>query len=105
MGGTRYPDLDFYTGVAIRFFHVKNLYIKALTMKDPITFAVQMAKIYQATVDDITFDFNYGNPFPGNMDGIHLDGDCRFVSITNLKGSCYDDLVALNADDGYYGTY
>lgn len=98
-----YPGYDFYTGVAIRFFHVKNLMIQDLTVKDPVTFAVQMARVEQVTVENLIFDFNHGNPFPGNMDGVHLDGDCRFVSIRNLKGPCYDDMVALNADDGYYG--
>ena len=99
--GSRY--LNNYFGTAIRFFHVKNLYIKALTMRNPVTFAIQMAKIDQFTVDDLTFDFNDGNPFPGNMDGVHLDGGCRNGRITNLKGACYDDLVALNADDCYHG--
>lgn len=91
-----------YTGVTLRFFNVVNLTVRDLTVKDPITFAIQMANIHQATVDNIRFDFNDGNPWPVNMDGVHLDGGCRFVRITNLKGSCYDDMVALNADDGGY---
>lgn len=92
-----------YFGTALRFFHVTNLTLRELTVKDPVTFAIQMARIRQATVEDIRFDFNDGNPWPVNMDGVHLDGDCRFIRIANVKGSCYDDMVALNADDGYCG--
>jgi hypothetical protein len=33
------------------------------------------------------------------MDGIHLDGDCRFGKISNMRGATNDDLIALNADD------
>lgn len=33
---------------------------------------------------------------------IHINhGHCRRGRITNLFGTCYDDLLALNADDGY----
>jgi len=90
---------DEYLGVIMRFSYVKNLTIRNLTLKDPVTFCVQMAFVTQFTVEDITFDFNMGNPFPINMDGIHLDGGCKFGVIRNLKGTCYDDLVAINADD------
>jgi hypothetical protein len=37
------------------------------------------------------------------MDGIHLDGNCHYGVIRNLKGTCYDDLVALNAHEGSCG--
>jgi hypothetical protein len=37
------------------------------------------------------------------MDGVHLNGNCRFGRIANLKGATNDDMVALNADDGGSG--
>lgn len=37
------------------------------------------------------------------MDGVHFNGNCHFGSIRNLKGACYDDLVALNAHEGSRG--
>ena len=37
------------------------------------------------------------------MDGIHLDSGCRYGSIRNVRGTCYDDIVALNANDCYDG--
>lgn len=85
------------------FDQVKNLHLSGMTLKDPTIFAVTLSYVEQFTVDDITFDFNYGNPNATNMDGIHLNGGCRYGRITNLKGACYDDMVALNADEGRGG--
>ena len=51
------------------------------------------------TISDIVFDYQTVNPIAANMDGIHLDGYCRFGRISNLHGKTYDDLIALNADD------
>lgn len=90
-----------YLGIGMRFVNVRGLRLEGLTFKDPVTFCVQLALVTDFTVDDVTFDFNLGNPIPCNMDGIHVDGGCRFGRITNLRGATYDDLVALNADDSY----
>lgn len=92
-----------YNGFIFLFYNVKNLRISSLTLKDPITFAVTLDTVSYFTVDNIVFDFNYGNPLATNMDGIHIDGNCHFGTLTNLKGACYDDLVALNADEGSQG--
>ena len=99
--------LDFggkhYTGFGMLFFNVQNLKISNLTLKDPVNFALTLDVISYFTVEDITFDFNYGNPDALNMDGVHLDGHCHHGMIRNLKGACYDDLVAINAHEGYAG--
>ena len=92
-----------YGGLGFIFYNVKNLTISNMTLKDPVTFAVTLDTVSYFTVKDIIFDFNYGNPLATNMDGIHLDGNCHFGHIQNLKGACYDDLVALNADEGTRG--
>ena len=85
------------------FYNVKNFRISSLTLKDPVTYAVIFDRVSYFTVDNIIFDFNYGNPLATNMDGIHLNGNCHFGNIYNLKGACYDDLIALNADEGSQG--
>lgn len=86
-----------FLGVLIRFNNVRNLRIADLTLKDPESFAVQLANVEQFTVEGIDFDYNLRRP---NMDGIHLNGNCRYGRIANLKGTTNDDMVALNADDG-----
>ncbi len=86
-----------FLGVLIRFNNVRNLRIADLTLKDPESFAVQLGNIEQFTIENIGFDYNL---LRLNMDGIHLNGNCRFGRLANLKGTTNDDMVALNADDG-----
>jgi hypothetical protein len=68
-----------------------------------VNFTVTLDTVSYFTVEDIVFDFNHGNPDATNMDGIHVCGNCHFGHIRNLQGACYDDLVALNADEGTGG--
>lgn len=98
-----HPDHPDYIGFMFFFHNVKNFRFAHMTMKDPINFCLTLDKASYFTVEDITFDFNYGNPWAENMDGVHLDGNCHYGVIRNLKGACYDDLVALNSDEGSNG--
>ena len=90
-------------GVAMSFDHITRFVIRDLTVKNPVTFSMRMAYVTHFTVENIRFDQNLGNPTAENMDGIHIDGGCRFGLIHNVQGTCYDDIVAINADDGYDG--
>ena len=92
-------DPDRYLGICMRFLNVRNFTMRSLTFRNPVTFCTQFAKMTHFTVDDIVFDYTTWNPIRANMDGIHLDGYCRFGRISNLKGATNDDLVAINADD------
>ena len=92
-----------YSGFGMVFTNVKNFKLSNLTLKDPVNFAVTLDTASWFTVENITFDYNYGNPTAVNMDGIHVNGNCHNGTIRNQKGACYDDLVALNADEGTNG--
>lgn len=92
-----------YNGFGMLFYNVRNITIRSLTMKDPVTFAITLDKATYFTVEDIKFDFNFGNPIAGNMDGVHVNGNSHYGYIRNLMGTCHDDLVALNADEGTCG--
>lgn len=94
---------DAYHGTVMHFYKVTRLTVRDLTIKDPITYCVEMGYIKYFTVENINFDQNLGNPTAENMDGIHIDGGCQYGSIRNVQGTCYDDIVALNADDGCDG--
>jgi hypothetical protein len=90
---------DFFIGSVFLLMNVEDLRIEKLTVKDPEKFGIHIAACRRFTVDDITFDYNAKEP---NMDGVHLQGGCQHGSVTNIKGNTYDDMVALNADDGEY---
>jgi hypothetical protein len=85
------------------FRDVRRLRLANLTFKDTTTFACTLDTATYFTVENISFDFNDGNPTATNMDGIHLNGNCHYGVLRNLQGACYDDLVALNADEGSAG--
>ena len=92
-----------FNGFGMQFFNVKHFKLSNLTLKDPVNFAVTMDVVSYFTVENIVFDFNDGHPYPINMDGIHLDGNCHHGMLRKLQGNCYDDLVALNAHEGVAG--
>lgn len=92
-----------FCGYGMFFYNVTGLTLRDMTLKDPQRYAVTLATVSYFTVENIVFDFNKGNPYPINMDGIHLDGCCHYGVLRNLKGTCYDDLIALNAHEGSRG--
>lgn len=92
-----------YTGEGMLFYGVNNIKLSSLTLKDPVHWGISFDRVSYFTVEDLTFDYNLGNPMAINMDGVHLNGNCHFGTIRNLKGTCYDDLVALNAHEGSKG--
>lgn len=100
---TKEYDSRNYLGHAFFFYNVRNFRLSNMTFKDPANYAVMIDTGSYFTVENITFDFNYGNPIASNMDGIHLNGNCHYGLIRNLQGACYDDLVALNAHEGSGG--
>ncbi len=88
-----------YFGEIMRFVNISCFAMTGVTLKNPVTYAVHSAKMTNFTFADIDFDFNEGNPSPNNMDGLHFDGGCHLGRITNVRGACYDDLLAFNAED------
>ena len=96
-------DESRYIGHGMFFYNVRNFRIANLTLKDPVNYAVMIDTASYFTFENIVFDFNDGNPIASNMDGIHLNGNCHFGTMRNLKGACYDDLIALNAHEGTGG--
>ena len=97
-GGTfnkeRYFKND-YLGLLMRFVHCCNLYIGNLTIKDPLSFGLQIADTKEFTIENINLDYNCKKR---NMDGIHITGPARFGNIRNIHGIANDDQIALTAD-------
>ena len=96
-------DESGYLGHVMLFYNVKNFRLSNMTIKDPANFAITLDTASYFCIENIRFDFNFGNPYAVNMDGVHLNGGCHYGVIRNLQGACYDDLVALNAYEGSGG--
>jgi hypothetical protein len=62
-------------------------------------YGIAFCKTSYFYIDDVSFDYTTWNPLRLNLDGVHFDGHCHHGKISNLRGTCYDDLVALNAND------
>ena len=92
-----------YDGFCFRFCKIVHFTMKNLTIVNPVVFGVEMGYVSYFTIDNIRFDYTEGSPKLWNMDGIHLEGGCCYGRITNLKGACHDDLLALTSDDGAWG--
>ncbi|MDR2704831.1 MAG: hypothetical protein LBC02_03540 [Planctomycetaceae bacterium] len=90
---------QFFIGSVFLLMNIENLRVEKLTVKDPEKFGIHLGACRKFTVDGITFDYNAKEP---NMDGVHLQGGCSEGVVTNIKGNTYDDMIALNADDGEY---
>ena len=90
----------FFFGMAMRFSNVEGISVRGVTVRNPTTYGIAFCKTSYFLLDDISFDYTTWNPIPLNLDGVHLDGRCHHGKISNLRGTCYDDLVALNANDG-----
>ena len=82
------------------FCRIKNFTFKNLTIRNPVVFGFQAFYLENFTIENITFDYFTTSFNFYNNDGIHLEGNCRNGVIRNLKGNCFDDMVALTADDG-----
>ena len=93
-------DPDFFFGMSMRFCHVERLTVRGVTVRNPVNYGIEFGHVSYVTADDITFDYRQGNPKLLNMDGLHFDGFCHHLRISNVRGTCYDDMIALNANDG-----
>lgn len=96
----RQHDSSFFFGMSMRFANIEGLTVRGMTIRNPTTYGIEFSKVSYFLVEDISFDYSTWNPIPLNLDGVHFDGGCHHGRIANLRGTCFDDLVALNANDG-----
>ena len=88
------PDL--FKGKLIRFARIDRLVLTRMTVRNPVSYGVQIADAYGFVVRDIFFDYNWHF---GTTDGIHINGPSYDGVIENLCGTTNDDLVSLTAYD------
>ena len=88
-----------FLGIAIRFANIEGITVRDVTVRNPTMYGIAFCKVSYFLVDGVSFDYTTWNPLRLNLDGVHFDGCCHHGKISNLRGTCYDDLVALNAND------
>lgn len=93
-------DPRVYRGNAFYFENVKDMVVRGLTIRNPVTYAIQFCRLSYFIIDDIELDFTSWRPMKANMDGVHLDGGCHHGRISNIRGTAFDDMIAVNANDG-----
>ncbi len=82
-----------------RIYGIRNLVMRDVTTVDQRTFAMMVANFENVTMDNI--DIQLPNILFGeNQDGLHFWGPGRFLTLTNIKGTSGDDIIALAPDEG-----
>ncbi len=87
---------DRFMGKLIRFAHVDRIVLTRMTVKDPVSYGIQIGATYGFVVRDIFFDYNWHF---GTTDGVHINGPARDGVIENLSGTTNDDMVSLTTYD------
>jgi hypothetical protein len=83
-------------GILMRFDNIERFTIRGVTLRDPHSFGMLLARLKYFTIEDIVFDYAH---LCVNNDGVHIEGGCRFGLVRNLRGTTTDDMVAINGDD------
>ncbi len=85
-----------FKGKMMRFAHVDNIVLEKLTVKDPVSYGIQIAHVRGFVVRDLFFDYNHHF---GTTDGVHINGPARDGVIENVCGTTNDDMVSLTTID------
>lgn len=89
-------DPALFKGKLIRFAHIDRIVLTRMTVRNPVSYGVQIADACSFVVRDIFFDYNCHF---GTTDGIHINGPSCDGIIENLAGTTNDDLVSLTTYD------
>lgn len=77
---------------------VEQVLFRDVSITNPRTFAVYLTNWRRVVFENLYINLDH-IPKPSNQDGIHVQGPGEFLSIRNLQGRTWDDMIALNNDD------
>jgi len=77
---------------------VEQVLMRDVSITDSRTFFVYLTNWRRVVLENIYINLS-DSLKPSNQDGIHVHGPGEFLSIRNLQGRAFDDMVALNNDD------
>ena len=81
-----------YSPSIFSFSNVRGLVVRDLEIAGAPEFAIQIGDAEDVRVTDVNFD-------ACKADGVHVNGNVRFIHVARLTGRVGDDFVALNAFD------
>ncbi len=87
---------DRFKGKLIRFAGVDNIVLEKMTVKDPVSYGIQLADVNNYIVRDMVFDYNHHF---GTTDGVHINGPATCGLLENLYGTTNDDMVGVTTID------
>lgn len=76
----------------IFFCHAARITVRNITIRKSDMYGVLIADCHDFIIENITFDDH-------KKDGVHVNGPAARGLIQNMRGTCGDDFVALNAWD------
>ncbi len=89
-------DPKLFKGKLIRFCNIERLTLMRMTVRNPVSYGIQIGAVRGFVVRDIFFDYNWHF---GTADGVHINGPACDGVIENLCGTTNDDLVSLTTYD------
>ncbi len=83
---------------AVALHGVEQVLFRDVSITNSRAFAVYLTNWRRVVFENIYINLDH-IPTKSNQDGIHVMGPGEFLSIRNLQGRAWDDMVALNIDD------
>jgi hypothetical protein len=77
---------------------VEQVLFRDVSITNSRTFAVYLTNWRRVAFENIYINLDH-IPKQSNQDGIHVQGPGEFLSIRNVQGRAWDDMIALNIDD------
>jgi hypothetical protein len=77
---------------------VEQVLFRDVSITNSRTFAVYLTNWRRVVFENIYINLDH-IPTKSNQDGIHIQGPGEFLSIRNIQGRAWDDMIALNIDD------
>jgi hypothetical protein len=86
--------------MGIHFYNVDNLSMRGFAIGPTNSWAIMPERVRNVLISDITLAQDGREP---NQDGIHITGPAERIAISNIVGTCGDDVIAISSVEGDRG--
>ncbi len=90
------PEHGWTTAFALH--GVEQVLVRDVSITNARTFALYLTNWRRVGIENLYINLSH-IPKSSNQDGIHVQGPGEFLSVRNVQGRAWDDMVALNIDD------